>query len=247
MLIVNADDWGRTVTETDAAAVCLDSGRVTSATAMVFMEDSIRAATIALERGYDIGLHLNLIEPFSGRGVAPAAQGSLRRVGHFLGTHKLAQLVYNPLLKADFRTLYRAQVEEFQRLYGRPPSHVDGHHHLHLCTNMLVDEVIERGMKVRRSFHFWPDEKGWLNRTYRRVVDRSLARRHPLADYFFALPHCMDPRRMGRVLEVARSATVEIMTHPVNPKEQEFLLGEVFERGLGTLPRATFAAVPSWT
>ena len=247
MLIINADDWGRTEAETDAAAACLARGRVTSATAMVFMSDSVRAAAIARERGLDVGLHLNLIEPFSGTGAVSAIQDSLRRVGRFLGAHRLAQLVYNPVLKADFQALYRAQVEEFQRLYERSPSHVDGHHHLHLCMNMLVDQVIDRGIKVRRSFYFWPDEKGWLNRAYRHAVDRALAHHHPLADYFFALPHCMEPRRMERVLEIAHSATVELMTHPANPEERAFLLGDAFERGFGTLPLGSFAAFRAWT
>jgi len=59
MLIINADDWGRSRTETDAALQCYEKGRITSASAMVFMEDSERAADIAKENQVDVGLHLN--------------------------------------------------------------------------------------------------------------------------------------------------------------------------------------------
>ena len=66
MLIINADDWGRSAAETDAALRCYKAGRVTSVSAMVFMEDSERAAELAKENELDVGLHLNFAEPFTG-------------------------------------------------------------------------------------------------------------------------------------------------------------------------------------
>ena len=56
MLIINADDWGRSVAETDAAFQCYTKGRVTSVSAMVFMADSERAAELAKENELDGGL-----------------------------------------------------------------------------------------------------------------------------------------------------------------------------------------------
>ena len=69
MLIVNADDWGRSVAETDAALTCFSQGRVTSVTAMTFMADSERAAGIALRHDIPVGLHLNFTEPLTAPGV----------------------------------------------------------------------------------------------------------------------------------------------------------------------------------
>src|SRR5437868_14435949 len=40
---LNADDWGRSGAETDAALRCYKGGRITSVSAMVFMQDSERA------------------------------------------------------------------------------------------------------------------------------------------------------------------------------------------------------------
>src|ERR1700710_640786 len=47
LLIVNADDWGGERRSTEAIQEAFDAGRVTSTTAMVYMEDSGRAAEIA--------------------------------------------------------------------------------------------------------------------------------------------------------------------------------------------------------
>jgi len=65
MLIINADDWGRSMAETDAALRCYKAGRITSVSAMVLMEDSHRAAELAKEHQLDVGLHLNFTDKFT--------------------------------------------------------------------------------------------------------------------------------------------------------------------------------------
>jgi predicted glycoside hydrolase/deacetylase ChbG (UPF0249 family) len=67
MLIINADDWGRSAVETDAALRCYKAGRITSVSAMVFMANFERAAELAKENQVDAGLHLNFSETFTGR------------------------------------------------------------------------------------------------------------------------------------------------------------------------------------
>jgi predicted glycoside hydrolase/deacetylase ChbG (UPF0249 family) len=243
MIIVNADDLGRSPPETDAALACYEHGRITSATAMVFMEDSRRAAAIANDRGIDVGLHVNLTQRFTGAVTSGALRERHDRVARFLNAGKYAFLVYNPALRDDFRYVYQAQLEEFARLFGRSPSHIDGHHHQHLCSNMLLDRIIADGEKVRRSFHFWPDEKGLPNRVYRRTVDKLLAKRCTVTDYFFALGQCMSAQRRARVVEVARTASVEIMTHPNEAAERAFLLSDDFQSTFGTLEMGTYASL----
>ena len=75
--------------------------------------------------------------------------------------NKYAQLIYNPLLRDAFAYSCRAQLEEFHRLYDRSPSHIDGHHHMHLCANVVLGQLIPRGMTVRRHFSFWPAKKAF--------------------------------------------------------------------------------------
>ena len=67
MLIINADVWGRSAVETDAALRCYEAGRITSVSAMVFMANSERAAELAKENQVNTGLHLNYSETFTGR------------------------------------------------------------------------------------------------------------------------------------------------------------------------------------
>ena len=239
MLIINADDWGRSRAETDAAWACHERGRITSVSAMVFMEDSRRAADLAKGAGIDVGLHLNLTQPFSGEGPPRRLTDRHDRVVRFLTSSKYAFLIYNPALTAQFRYDYQSQVDEFQRLYGRRPSHIDGHHHKHLCTNILFGGIIPKGEKVRRNFYFWPGEKSLTNRTYRRLVDLTLTRRYRVTDYFFALAQCLHSDRMRRVCELAKNATVEIMTHPNEAAEHTYLLGDAYLADFSQLERGT--------
>src|SRR5207237_1102009 len=73
VLIVNADDWGRSVAETDSALRCYQAGRITSVSAMVFMGDSMRAAKLAKDHQLDdVELHLNFSEEHAGRYASSA-------------------------------------------------------------------------------------------------------------------------------------------------------------------------------
>lgn len=243
MIIINADDWGRSRIETDTALSCYQQGRITSASAMVFMEDSVRAAELAKETGIDVGLHLNLTQQFSGEVRDKSLREYHERIIRFLALNKYASLIYHPALREKFRYVYQAQLNEFMRLYGKPPSHIDGHHHQHLCANMLFGRIIPEGEKVRRNFYFWPDEKNFMNRTYRRLADFRLARSYRLTDYFFALSQCLQHDRLGRVSELADTAIVEVMTHPANSIEHAYLMSEDFFLGLGRLEKGTYSSL----
>ena len=243
MMIINADDWGRSRKETDAALSCHREGRVTSVSAMVFLEDSERAATLAREHGVDAGLHLNLSQRYTRSPASPAAARAHERLVRFTTSSKYAVVFYHPGLRGDFVTVFQSQNEEFQRLYGQPASHVDGHQHRHLCANMLVDEVIPRGEKVRRNFFFWPGEKGILNRAYRKLFDRWLMQRYRMTEYFFDLAQCSNPARLQRVCNLARAASVELMVHPAVGDQSCFLLGARFAQAANGVKLGTYAAL----
>lgn len=226
MLIVNADDWGKTGRSTDNALACFRHGRLTAVSAMVFMEDSARAADLARSVGLDAGLHLNVTVPFTGAvrdGSLAERQG---RIARFLMPQGLRRLVYHPGLRDDFDYVYRRQVEEFDRLYGGMPSRIDGHHHMHLCANMLVDRVIPDGLRIRRNHSFSPGERTFLNRGYRRAVDAWLCRRYRCTDYFFRLLPLVPRGRIRRILELAERSVVELAVHPEGEDEYRYLMGE---------------------
>jgi predicted glycoside hydrolase/deacetylase ChbG (UPF0249 family) len=243
MIIINADDWGRSSAETDAALFCFRAGRITSVSAMMFMEDSARAAGLALSEGMDVGLHLNFCQRFTGIDEGGPLRRDHDRIVRFATLGRYSRWVYNPALRKQFRAVYQAQVEEYLRLYGKPPSHIDGHRHLHLCMNMILDGILPENAKIRRNFFFWPGERDLMNRTCRKLLDRALSGRYRLTDYFFALSQCFEGDRMARVAELARVATVELMTHPGSASEYAYLMGGDHLKMLQTLDLGDFASL----
>ena len=90
-------------------------------------------------------------------------------------------------------------------------------------------------MKIRRNFSFWPGEKTLLNRAYRTLVDRWLARKYQLTDYFFDLTQCIEENKLGQVTSLAKSSSVELMTHPIVPREADYLMSDEFSELLQRL------------
>lgn len=221
-LIINADDWGRDGATTQSILDCITRGSVSSVSAMVFMEDSERSAKIAGEHNIDAGLHLNFTTPFSS-GVATARlREHQARVTRYLRRTRWAPAIFNPNLLNSFECVTAAQLEEYERLYGVKTTRIDGHHHMHLCANVLMAKLLPPGTRVRRNFSFAPGEKTWGNRFYRSLVDLAIARRHSITDYFFSLPP-INAKRIEHIFSLAEKFTVEVETHPVNPLEYEFL------------------------
>jgi chitin disaccharide deacetylase len=225
MLIVNADDWGGNTSSTDNTMVCFKNGRITSVSAMVFMEDSQRAAALALNNGLDAGLHLNFTTKFNQDITSSKLFECQQRISTFLQKNRYYLLLYNPALKKDFQYVFSAQYEEYIRLYHQKPTHIDGHHHMHLCTNMLFQRLIPKGSKVRRNFSFTSKEKSTVNRSYRFLVDRWLQRSYQCTDFFFNIVPMHKPYRVRRIVELSLAHNVELMVHPENQDEYHYLLG----------------------
>jgi predicted glycoside hydrolase/deacetylase ChbG (UPF0249 family) len=232
-VIVNADDWGRDSDNTDRTLECILCGTVSSVSAMVFMQDSVRATQLAHEHGIDAGLHLNFTTPFTAPQCAARLTDHQLRLARFLRFHRLAPTLYNPLFASSFDYVVKAQIEEYERLFGARPVRFDGHHHMHLCANLCFQNLLPKGSIVRRNFSFGPGEKGFFNRQYRAWQDRRMARRHRMADCFFVLPPTDSLQRLKRIFELANHFDVEIETHPIYPKEHTLLTSGEFMRIAG--------------
>lgn len=225
MLYVNADDLGWTVEITDRIVTCYHQRRIHSASAMTFMKDSERAAELARQNGLQVGLHLNLTQEFTSEKTPTNLRDHHRSIAAYLKARKMNQVLYNPFLRQAFDYVFRAQWDEFCRLYREGPIRLDGHHHMHLCMNMLILNRLQKGLRVRRNFTFGSDEKGPVNRLYRHLVDRWLTSRYKCTDYFFSLK-TIDQERLRRLVLLSKSADVEVMVHPGVEKEFHFLLSE---------------------
>lgn len=235
-LIINADDWGRDTNTTDRMLDCLVRRSVSSVSAMVFMADSDRSARLAREHGIDVGLHLNLTLGFSDPACPANLKERQRKLVVFLTRHPLARVVFHPGLMNTFEYVVKSQLEEFGRLFGVFPQRIDGHHHAHLCANVLLGKLLPKGTLVRRNFSFLPGEKSLANRLYRKAVDSKLAQRHQIVDYLCPLAP-LEPRvRLERVRSLAEHHIVEVETHPVNADEYKFLTGEDVVRWVNGTP-----------
>lgn len=228
MIIITADDYGKTARATDGILECHAAGAVTSASAMVFMEDSERAALLAQRAGLETGLHVNFTLPFSGADVPADLRERHGRVAARLTKGDLAQIFYSRRLSGSFRRLFEAQRDEFRRLYGREPDFINGHHHMHLCANMLVGGILPKGTRVRRTFTFDRGEKGAFNRVYRRFLDAVVTRRFVSTEALFNILPLDDAARHRRIVDRAARGSVEIEVHPEIAEERAFLLGEAF-------------------
>lgn len=242
MLIINADDWGRNRVATDNSMVCFKKNRITAASAMVFMEDSQRAAEMALEAGLETGLHLNFTLNFDGSVKPSRIKERQARIASFLRKNKYCFLLYNPVLRKDFGYVYSSQYEEYTRLYQKEPTHIDGHHHMHLCSNVLIDKLIPKCSKVRRNFSFAPGEKNMINRLYRFLVDAWLKRRYKCTDFFFSNPSIHRSDRLRKIVELSVAHSVELMVHPERPDECDYLLSVEYEELIESTKIGAFGA-----
>jgi predicted glycoside hydrolase/deacetylase ChbG (UPF0249 family) len=229
MIIITADDYGKTRHATDSILKCFSNKRITSASAMVFMEDSERAATLALQTSLEIGLHLNFTMPFSADKMSSKLREHHNRVISYLTRNKLAQVFFNPALTDSFNYLFLAQEEEFIRLYGRQPDFYNGHHHMHLCANVLMGMILPKNTRVRRTFTFDQGDKNVFNLVYRRLLDMIVSRRFISTDSFFSIMSLQNHERQLNIFNRAILDIVEIEVHPENSEELEFLLSNQYQ------------------
>jgi chitin disaccharide deacetylase len=115
VLIVNADDFGRSPGVNEGVIRSHEEGIVTSASLMVRWPDAEEAAAYAQRSPLGLGLHLDL-------GEWEYRDGQWRTVYEVLPEKTPAEVA---------REL-TGQLERFERVVGRPPDHLDSHQHVHL-------------------------------------------------------------------------------------------------------------------
>jgi predicted glycoside hydrolase/deacetylase ChbG (UPF0249 family) len=246
LLIVNADDLGYDAETSDAILASFSVGAITSATAMVFMEDSERAAPLALHSGLPTGLHLNLLEPFSGDVASETVRADHEAVcRHFASGAR--RWFYDPRIREPLARTIRHQLEEFMRLYDRPPTHFDGHQHMHLSLNVLLEPGPLAGLPARRSFSFARGQKSMPNRAWRGATSALIRRRFGSTRRFHSIRD-LAPELGGAGLEgalaSARATSVEVMTHPGWGDEFELLRSDRWREALDGLPLGSYADLP---
>lgn len=235
MLIVNADDWGASISTTSKIEECVKTKVVNTVSAMMYMRDSRRACGIIKDLKIDTALHLNFTTPFDGGNIQERLLESQLKIVSYLKSKKAAQFIYNPLLQRHFDYVYKAQYDEYCELFGNPPQRIDGHNHMHLCANMLVGRFIPIKTRVRRNIHFVNEKKSMVNRAYRSVIDSFLTKRYSCADYFLHIHQFMHEdtkeriNRLQDLAELSKGADIELLVHPHQQADYEFVMSEEFQ------------------
>jgi chitin disaccharide deacetylase len=229
LLIINADDWGYDTSTTEAIDECFRAGSVTSVSAMVYMSDSARAAKLAASGREPVGLHLNLTEAFSDPACPEGVRVRQQRlVRHFAGPH-WRMWGFSPTLFTQVEDCIADQLAAFRDLYGREPTHIDGHEHVHQSLGVMFARSIPSSGNMRPSFTFMPGEKSIVNRLARSFVNRLMRVRFRSPRYLFDLRE-IHPELGGagleRKLDLSHRHTVEVMTHPAHPDEHAILLDD---------------------
>jgi predicted glycoside hydrolase/deacetylase ChbG (UPF0249 family) len=230
MLIINADDFGASRTASDAICQAFDAGVVTSTSGMVWMSDTIRAAHAASERGLPVGLHLNLTLPFTSREVPPDVRDRQRRLTEtFTSNGWRDAKAQRPTIDL-LRDAIRDQLDSFCKHFG-PPTHIDGHHHVHLHEAVL--ELLPRTWPIRPVPRRPAEADARPDRRARNLRTRFLT---PDLTFAFEQVH---PALGGTGLDLlirARTACIEVTTHPRRDVELEALLGSEWRETLAALP-----------
>jgi chitin disaccharide deacetylase len=230
VLIVNADDLGASPSATDPVIECFRAGVITSASGMVWLPDSERAARLAREHDLPVGLHLNLTLPFAADDVpleVRERQLALTRAFSSKSWRLPADRAPDgPLIGAAISD----QLQRFREQFGEP-THVDGHHHVHVHTAVLAH--LPRELPIRPPLG---------DRSARPFGQRWLLRR------FRGPDACLDFERLHPALggdgfgglAQAQRRTLAVMVHPARAQEREALLSAEWRAALAALELGSY-------
>lgn len=235
LLVVNADDFGRSNSINQAVIRAHETGILTTASLMVNEPARDEAVRMAREHpALGVGLHLTFL---CGKAALPQARIRLLAdaEGNFTNSPFGAGMKYffAPGVREQLRIEMRAQFERFKST-GLRLDHVNGHLHLHLhpaILPILLEEGRTFGMTHARltrdplALNLRLAKGEWVYRLSHALIFRALAanaerqfRRVRVAhtDRVFGLLQNarVDADFVRRLLEVLPSGTSELYSHP---------------------------------
>jgi chitin disaccharide deacetylase len=205
VLIVNADDFGRSPGVNQGVIRAHEQGVVTSATLMVRWPATIEAAAYARRSSLSVGLHLDLGE-------------WEYRDGEW---HTCYQVLATETADSVAEELNR-QLEQLERLIGQPPTHLDSHQHVHRdepVRSALLEAGKRLGVPVRwftpgiayNGAFFGQDSKGT------------------------PLPGAITVEALVDVIETIPAGVTELACHPAAELDHDSAYGEERIREVETL------------
>jgi predicted glycoside hydrolase/deacetylase ChbG (UPF0249 family) len=254
-LVVTADDLGIDARRDAGIFEALDAGAVTQASLLVRGRSAREAAARA--RSHAIGLHLDLTETDA---CAPKDELAtlLDADGKKLGKHGLREAASRVDLAHVAREA-EAQIAAFAELMGRPPTHVDGHQHVHVVPRFVetLAKVFRRAgvrtVRIPEQTMSADAPEFYKTVTEHAAAARAIYARHGIAstDSFVGLDLMGDASDGGRLRDavVAARGAVEVMTHPgyIGSGWDDFNESRAREHELAVLLAHPFRALESVT
>jgi hypothetical protein len=202
-LIVNADDYGRSPGVNAGVREAHARGIVTSATVLVLEGAAVRGIREAAEHAPRLALGLHFALTGGSPPAAPAREvATLAPAGRFPRTR--AELPER-LPAEEIRRELEAQIGVFQVLAGRPPSHLDSHHHVALHPSVapaFAAVARARGLPARAAS---AEARRGLRAAGVRTPDVFI-------DRFYG--ENVGLRTLESILEELPEGTAELMCHP---------------------------------
>ena len=211
-VIVNSDDYGLSENTTLATLNAIEHGLCSSTTAIVTGDAFEMGCELFRQHRFpaSLGIHLNLTEG------CPVTDGM--RLSRFVDTngHFTKELRFVKKLAYQDECLVAtelcAQIERFLNKWGENPSHIDGHHHIHVYPPIYpVVASLMRYFNIRRircRANVWQGLRSWLSpsKLRFRLADIALHRAFHAPQFF-----CGGFETYNRVRAYAK--TCEIMIH----------------------------------
>ncbi|MCR5450478.1 MAG: chitin disaccharide deacetylase [Erysipelotrichaceae bacterium] len=185
-LIMNADDLGYTLGNTYGIIDAYKNGIVRSTTAMC-NENYIEKAAELVKDCPDLGVGVHLVlssgRPLTENRTLTDENGVFFKSGE-VKVHEF-----------DSEEIYRewkAQIERFIVLFGRMPTHIDSHHHVHTFTDQLTGIAKQLGKEYGLELRKYGPYR-FVSEFYRETVTEEC---------------------LFGILEKYRDEDIEIMCHP---------------------------------
>ncbi|MEA1677227.1 ChbG/HpnK family deacetylase [Nitrospirillum sp. BR 11163] len=239
-IVLNADDYGLSPGVSQGILALIRQGRLSGTSCMTatpYWPDHAPWLADVADRA-DIGLHLTLTDQeAAGPCPALAPGGRFGGVGDLMIRSLTGQLS-GASVQADLKAEIERQLDLFEAHAGRPPSHVDGHQHVHLLPGvrgLVLDAVARRyprgSVYVRDCAEPMAavlargvdSVKALIIASLARGLRTAAARRGIPTNRGFRGVYDFGPDRdfpalMARFLEPARDRVL-IMVHPALPDE----------------------------
>jgi len=230
-IIVNADDFGYSLSINEAIRLCFSAGYISKTTVMANMPAFEDAFNIAKANNFllNVGLHLNLFEgtPLTEQMKNNTSFCDKNGIFHTGFHHSYKRLYLSKKDRVCAGIEIEAQILKYLQI-GFLPNHIDSHHHIH--TNLaLVFTIIDlakkynfKSMRTIRNLLSSNERFMHAKLLYKKVINRFIRRSFVTTDWMGSYPDFSN-NYQGK-------GTVEIMVHPIIKHEE--LIDEEYNAGV---------------